>query len=362
MSIVSALARAFPPPRYLTMPAVGLDLSDNQIKYVELLRTAWGIRLGRFGQASLPEGSILNGKIKEATSVVQTLQELNREHAFEFVHASLPAEYAYQFQTELPADTPPNQYATTIEFSLKENVPIPPEELLFDYTILPGLVHKRHMAAVSVYPREIVEGYTSVLKDAGIQPLSFETESQADARSLVGAGTFETVMIVDIGRLSSELSIVHQGAPLFITTLEVSGNDITNVVKRFMQVSFTEAEAIKEERGFVKNEENNDLFEALLGPVSDLRDDINKHLTYWHMHGATQHHLATPDVDHILLTGGGANLRGLVDYLMATMSVPVYLGNVWSNVAPFEEYVPPIDKRDSVQYATAIGLALRAVE
>jgi type IV pilus assembly protein PilM len=341
------------------MPAVGLDLSDNTVKCAELLPTREGLRLGRFGEAKLPEGCIAEGRVKEAGTLTQAIEEFAAEHRLQFVHGSLPAEHAYQFQTELPADTPSAELATAVEFSLKENVPLPPEELLYDFTLLTAPTRKKPIAAVSVYPIEIVESYTAICKDAGIQPLSFETEAQADARALVGKSNYETVMIVDIGRTGSELSIVSQGTPLFISSLEIAGNDITNVVKRFMQVSFAEAEQVKEERGFIKSEENNDLFEALLGPISDLRDEITKHLTYWHMHGSSQHHLATPDVDHILLTGGGANLRGLVDYLNATMSLPVYTGNVWTNVDTFDNYIPPLPRAEALTYATALGLALR---
>jgi Tfp pilus assembly PilM family ATPase len=59
--------------------------------------------------------------------------------------------------------------------------------------------------------------------------------------------------------------------------------------------------------------------------------------------------------------GGSANLKGLADYIAGRAQAPCERGNVWRNVASFDEYIPPIDKRRSLQYATAIGLALRGL-
>ena len=36
-------------------------------------------------------------------------------------------------------------------------------------------------------------------------------------------------------------------------------------------------------------------------------------------------------------------------------------GGVGGHVASFDEYIPPIDRKHSLQYATAIGLALRGL-
>jgi Tfp pilus assembly PilM family ATPase len=64
-------------------------------------------------------------------------------------------------------------------------------------------------------------------------------------------------------------------------------------------------------------------------------------------------------VGRVLLVGGSANLEGLPSFIAAKVQTVVDRGNVWNNVATFDSYIPPIDFRTSMQYATAIGLALR---
>ena len=358
--IHEALSKFFPPPKYLTMPAVGLDISDEALKFIELVKKNGGIRLGRYGKTPLPKGVIVGGAIKNREQIVELLRELRKENNFSFAHVSLPEEHAYLFQTEVPSDTPFDQLRTVVEFKLKENVPLAPEEAVFDFTYVPhSLTRETRKVAVAVYPREIVESYSAALDASGIQTLSLETEGEANARAIVPRAGSGTIMIVDIGKLATELSIVQDGIMAFTTLIEVGGEAFTNTIEKFMQVSAEEAEKIKAEKGFEKSKDNIELFEVLLGVVSVLRDEINKNLSYWQMNNAQGSN--SKPVEKIVLCGGGANLKGLKEYMLMTMDIPIEEANVWENITGFEDYVPRMKRVESLAYTTSIGLALRSV-
>ena len=57
--------RFFPAPYFLSTPSFGLDISDESIKFVELLTTKNGIRLGRHGERQISPGIVELGKIKD---------------------------------------------------------------------------------------------------------------------------------------------------------------------------------------------------------------------------------------------------------------------------------------------------------
>jgi type IV pilus assembly protein PilM len=213
-------------------------------------------------------------------------------------------------------------------------------------------------AAVSVYPQEVVAEYVAVAEEAGLMPLSFEIEGGAASRATVSDNAQETVMLIDLGKAGAGVSIVNGCSLAFTSTLEVTGDDLTRAISRNLNVSYAQAETLKKEKGFVKRPESEDVFNALLGTVSALRDEVVKHFAYWQVHSAKEYSFAKP-IRRVLLVGGNANLRGLREYLSAALDVPVERGNVWVNVAPFEEYIPPISRVESYRYATAIGLALR---
>lgn len=361
-SLFYSFVRAVPPPKFLTMPAAGLDISDDAVKFVALAATPRGNRVRLFGRRKLPEGAVQKGAIKKPEAVSACIRTLHSELGIQFVHASLPEEHSYLFHTEVEAKHSYEEKRVAIEFHLKENVPLSPEEVVFDFEELPAPPARRMVpVAVYAYPRAIIEQYLEVLRAAAVTPLSLETEGRANVRAIVPYTSDAAVMLVDVGKHGSIISIAEGQRLVFTTSVEVSGTMFTKAIQRFLQISFEEAERVKAERGFIKSDENNELFEALLGSVSNLRDGITKHLTYWQMHGTAAPRKQHRDIQTIYLCGGGASMPGLQEYLTATLNVAVEMGNPWVNVASFEEYLPPILRRDALRYTTALGLGLRSL-
>jgi Tfp pilus assembly PilM family ATPase len=66
-------------------------------------------------------------------------------------------------------------------------------------------------------------------------------------------------------------------------------------------------------------------------------------------------------IDNIVLCGGGSNMKGLLPYLTKRLNQSVEFGDPWVNIQ-LGRTLPPIDRGHSVQYSTAIGLALRGLD
>src|SRR3989344_4857930 len=108
----SMIARLFPPPHYLLMPAVGVDISDSSVKFAEFIKSGDGLRLGRYGERSIPDGVVVKGMIQKVEELADTLRALKREMHITFIRASLPEEHAYIFQTHIPDETPEDHLRT----------------------------------------------------------------------------------------------------------------------------------------------------------------------------------------------------------------------------------------------------------
>ncbi|KKP78420.1 MAG: hypothetical protein UR77_C0003G0027, partial [Candidatus Nomurabacteria bacterium GW2011_GWC2_35_35] len=46
--------RFFPTPKFLLLPSFGLDISDESIKFIELVKTKDGIKVNRYGEKKIP--------------------------------------------------------------------------------------------------------------------------------------------------------------------------------------------------------------------------------------------------------------------------------------------------------------------
>jgi Tfp pilus assembly PilM family ATPase len=114
----------FPPPQFLQMPAVGVDISDATLRFVELVETRKGLELGRFGQQSIPKGVIESGEIKKIADFRAILSDLKTKHGLEYVAVCLPEERAYLFDVHIPAKMKYAEVSGAIELSLEEYIPL----------------------------------------------------------------------------------------------------------------------------------------------------------------------------------------------------------------------------------------------
>ena len=349
----------FPPPKYLIMPSVGVDISDNSIKFVELKHVKKSKELLRFGKHTIPEGVVSAGEIKDPEKFIGILKEMKKKYKLDFVRVSLPEEKVYLFKIQVPDTADAKQIRSTLEFKLEEHVPLSPKESIFDYEVVKDTLKNGTVdVSVAVYPKKIVDEYSSVFKKAKLTPLSFETEAQAVERSVVREGDHGTYIIVDFGRGRTGLSIVSHGVLTLTSTLDIKGKDLNDLTMKHMSLSEEESDKVNNESGLMNSEVSKEFTSAMLKIVERLSDEIDKYVDYWHSRtGASSKKV--DKIEKIILCGGSSNLAGLPEYLSGSLKIPTEIANVWGNILSLDDTIPEMDRYESLSYATAVGLALR---
>lgn len=353
------LLKVFPPPHFLQMSAVGFDITDNSVRFLELTKPKENKRIKCFGNYEIPEKVISEGKIIDLGKLIKVLSLVKKENNINFINASLPEEQAYLFQATISiAELGKNEIRNLLEIKLEENVPFSSKDLVFDYEIIREHKDKKEIDVnITAFQVSIVNDYVSAFRGAGIIPISFEIEAQSIARAIIPKDDLKTYMIVDFGKLRTGIAIVSGGILRFTSTISVGGDTLTVAVRKHFNVDKEEADKIKNEKGFARYKENEDLFETLMTTVSVLKDEINKHFLYWN--SKEDHDGKVDEIKKIILCGGSANLAGLPEYLSVNLDVPVEIANVWANAFSLEDFIPEIEHRHSLAYSTSIGLALR---
>ncbi len=346
--------RYFPPPAFLMAPSYGLDISDQSLKFVQLVPTRNGIKVGRYGERKIPPGIIQSGKIKNLPRLQEILLSL-RQEGIRFVRVSLPEEQVYLFPLRLEKAGLKN-VREGIELALEEHVPMSAKEAIFDY----DLVHedsKSLEVEVAATSSLTIENYISVFRNCFISVQSLELEAQAIARAVVKKGDPGTYLIVDFGQTRTGIFIMSRGVVVFTSTLDIGGQSLNAAIEKSFGVSPAEAEKMKMEYGLRRNAPNKEVFPVLLNSVSVLRDEIVKHFLYWNTHKDEEGKEHEP-VKKIIFCGGDSNLIGLADYISQSMKLPVEMANVWVNISETNKYIPEISLRESLGFAAALGLAL----
>ena len=355
MSFVESIQRAFPAPPYLAMSGAGIDISAGSVKLVVLSMKGGTPELTAYQKIDLADGVIVNGDIEKPEAIIETLRALRLRERVHFTHASLLERKSYLYQTLVPKVE--KDLRAAVEFSLEEEVPIPPSETVFDYEVVRE-VEGGTIVAVTAYAKRIVESYRDVFKKAGIVLRSLEVESQATARAVLNEEDREcTVMLVDFGKETTRIAVLDRGAVSFTATVDVGGDSLTSAIMKHLGISEEEAEKVKNDKGFLEGEENQELFSALMSTVSVFRDELKKHVVYWN---TPNKEISRKPLDKIIIVGGNSNMKGLPEYLSRSLELPVIIGNVWGNAFSLDEYVPSMAFNESLQYATAVGLAIRS--
>jgi type IV pilus assembly protein PilM len=363
----SLLAHWFPAPQMLYPRSAGVDISDASVKWLVLGNPADREKIVSFGEEMLPEGAVVGGVVQDISALAAALGDIRKKLGVSYAHAALPEEAAYVFGMHVPESSDRKNVLSTIEFELEGRVPIPPAAAIYDYDVITKQDDEAgDEIGVSVFPRELAESYTAAFQRAGIHLLSLEVEARSIARAVSGDSEHDedsATLIVDFGRTRTGFSVVKHGVPIFTSTVAVGGVTMTNALVKKLSMSSEDAEKFKNEEGLISVSSDNAKTasaEVLLGTASALADEVVRHFHYWDTRRNERGERVTP-VSRVLLVGGSANLRGLSDYIATRVQAPAVQPNVWGRVCSFDEYIPPIDWKTSMQYATAIGLALRGV-
>lgn len=356
-NVLSRLARIeFAAPRYLALPAAGIDVSASGVKLAILEERVHGLELTGFGEARLPLGAVTDGELSDRKSVVEAIRSLSKAHRVKFANIALPESRSYLFEAITQGEDP-RAWKTGLEQKLDEYVPLPPTEVAFDVVPTGPIGPETPVVGVG-YARRVIEESLSAFDESNVTVRAVESEMFSMARALLPKGDTETVLIIDIGRTTTKLTVVSNRIPRFATTLDIGGHALTLAVQKHFGVTEEEAKRVKAEHGLVSSaEENKGYLEAMLSTVSAIREEIVRRLDYWQSHAAKGS--AHEPVTRAILIGGNATVRGLPEYLETSMRIPVELGDVFTNLASRDHWLPPLDYLESLAYATAIGLALR---
>ncbi len=394
---------------------LGVDIGSAGIKVVELKNENGRPRLVTYGFAEEPVDIVHNTSQRMQDKIVTLLTKICQEAktTSKKTIAALPSFSVFSSIISLP---PMNkkELAQAIYWQAKKFVPLPLEEMTLDWKLLASDVaaigkqdknpktsssppagikpdqqgHKdisqSHLGQTGVpspsspdvssisekhsenskrdsakdlkvliaaAPKKLVIRYVNVFKEAGLELLSLETENFALERSLVG-GDKAPVMIVDIGAITSDISIVENGIPLLSRSVDSGGEAITRAIINSMQVDKKRAEQFKRDIGFLPGRGNlPKVIESAIGPI------INEIKYCFDLYAS---HQSSQGIEKIVLTGGCAFLPNITEYLSKLLNIKVFIGDPWARVIYPVELKSVLDEL-APRFSVAVGLAMREI-
>lgn len=339
----------FPPPIFLTMPAVGLSVESDLLRLVSFEKKHGRTVLKTADEFKLESGTIVAGDIAKPDKLVAVLKNIRNEHGARFARVALPEEKAYVYEAIIPVPED-GEMSDAVEFSLDQNIPLSPAEVIFDFAVVEGPFSSNGVqsvrVAVSAYSKGLIETWVGFLRQADIIPLSLTSESQAIAHSLVVQTDTRPFLLVHFLKDKTIVAVVSGGFARFSTT--VSGGSGGGLGGG--------SEGINHAEKILASHEGEKIHESI--ELLSVRDEVKKVFSYWMSKEEVKSQKERRGIKSVIVTGHVADMIDVAEYLGKHVGVPAILGNVWQNAFSLDKFIPEIEFEDSLCLAAAVGVAL----
>ena len=244
--------------------------------------------------------------------------------------------------------------ANAMKFEADKYIPFSAEEVFLDFHVVPDVVSDGRMhVLLAAAKKSLILKKINIIREAGYECGLVDIDSFAVINAFLTTRTkiddAMPVALLDIGATCSKLNILLGKSPQFTRDLIIGGNDMTEAIADALDVSFDEAERLKEA---VPEEKAGEIEEAITAVFEDLSDEIQRCFDYFENQSIHR-------VEKIFVTGGSSKSDLLTEYLRKVFKVDVVPWDPLDYI-PIDESISSENLNDMRSLlAVAIGLGLR---
>ena len=342
---------------YTDKPVFGFDIGRSSLKVMQIDQSGKKDRVVAYGTVSFDsdaindQGIIVNPEtiIKAANKLIT--KDLVGSLSSRRVAVSIPNANSFSRVLSLPKMDEKDLRAA-VEAEVNQSIPLPSDELYFDYSVARTLEDDTQEVQLVATPRAIVDSYVGVFEALGLEIALIESNISAMTRIVVHAEAHEVnTLIVDIGSTACDISIYDGSAIRATGTVDCSSERLTQNIADTLGISLQQAHSIKTRYGLEVSKKQEMIVGAAEKELTKLITEIRKVMRYF-----TERTGSSGPIGQIIILGGGANLPGLSSYITSKTRVATRLCAPWNNVE-FGKLQPP-HELETTLYTTAGGLGL----
>lgn len=335
---------------------VSIDIGTYSAKIVELTYREEKAFLKTYGE--LPSSSYLKGGGTGVgflryldTDLVTLIKNALAEAGVGSRNAAISIPTATSFITTISLPLlSRKEIEQAVPYEARKYIPIPVSEVVLDWEILPSEAEEKKTDVLLVaVPKEIIEKFKRVGELSGLTLRTLEVETFSELRSLIDRDPAPTA-IINLGHQSTTLACADQGKLRASNHFTHGSFDLTRALESGLGITRDRAEATKRELGLSERVEEREIVSVITPILDILFTEIERTLSLYNRR-------ARRKVQKIILTGGGSNLKGIVDYVSTKFGLEVSKGNPFSRIVT-PPPLQPVLRELGPSFSTAVGLAL----
>jgi|AGTN01.1.fsa_nt_gi Tfp pilus assembly protein, ATPase PilM len=304
---------------------ISIDIGHSNLKMVQ---TAPDGKILRFVVHKMPEGCVEDVNILSEDALIRSLKTARHTAHLSGGKCSLVLsgnDIIIRHFT-LPVLSEEDLYQNIIN-EMSGYLPVDPEKYYVDYKIT-GTTQEdgidMYQVLVTTAHRRIIGGYKKVLRSAGLGVGVVDTCENAIEKLLrfkFGPGgqfsSDEGICVIDFGTMHTRVHLYYNGRFFVSNVIKRAGQNITDAIAQTSGKDVITAETMKRENDFLSGSSKNaDLGAAVTYEIDSQLFEITRVFDYFK--NRTKKHIGA-----IYISGGGALLPGLEDYMGKHLKLPV---------------------------------------
>ncbi len=339
---------------------VGIDIGSESAKVVQLRKEQERAILETYGELKTAQyfkraagagGGFLRFLDQD---IADMLKDLLTESIVTTDQAvlSIPATSSFITVIDLPLMSR-DEVKAAIPFEAKRYVPIPTAEVVMDWEIIEeDETIKRTRALLVVVPKEVINKYKRIAELAKLDIKAIEIESFALVRSLVGRDR-GVAGIVNLGAQSTTVTVADNRIIHLQSNIGRGSREVSTILARSLSIEEERAETVKKEVGLSTKPEEKEIADIIMPIVDTLFGEVERAFAVYNRANIRK-------VERIILSGGGASMAGLVDYVSKKVGLETTLANPFT-LTVYPAFMQPVLKDLGPGFGVAVGLALHQI-
>jgi type IV pilus assembly protein PilM len=335
---------------------LGLDFGNHSVKAVHLdnLMSAKP-RLVNFGSQPTPNGVINSEDSTHQQKLADALKALFDSSKFRTrnVVMALPEFSVFTRFMEF-VGVKDDELQNAVYYQAKTYIPIPIEEVQISAMPI-GKDEARGATRVLVVaaPRRIIDIYLTVAELADLTPVAVETESVAMGRAMFRSTANKSLLMLDFGATSTDMSILSDGNMVFSQSISIGSDALTQAIVNQFNFDYTQAEQYKRNYGLNQTMLEGKIYTAIKPIIDSIVTEVQRGIEFY----KTRTLLPIPK--DCLLNGDGALLPELGTYLTSQIGLTCTIADPWKNIEVDKKFADVLIK-SKPSFSVAVGLSLKA--
>lgn len=343
---------------------LGLDIGSSAIKLVQVKESRGGYKLQKFGIKLLEPELIVDGTVMDTGRVVEAIKELlqERDVRLKSVAMSISGHSVIVKKITVPPMLE-DQLEDQIRSEAEQHIPLDINDVNIDFHVLSRKEEsadgqpQMSVLLVAAKKDKLTE-FTELVKEAGLTPCVIDVDAFAIA-NMYGinyeSSPEDITALVNIGASVMNINVIKGGECIFTRDIAIGGNRYSEAIQREVGSAFEEAEAIKK----------GERLEGLVGEgITNIIANVNAEVSSEIVRSLDYFRATSPDgdINRIMLCGGSAKARGLIEHLSERTAVEVELVNPFNRIDTSEgDFDPESLSGLAPLAAVGVGLALRRI-